>query len=83
MADVEEQSADISELLSHTLEVQQSIQTQLTDLEARSHRNNIRIHGIPEGSEGEDIQDSLQKFIKSELSFPEARLGIQRCHRSL
>ncbi len=83
VADMEEQSTEISELLSHTLEIQQSIQTQLTDLEARSRRNNIRIHGIPEGSEGDDIQDFVEKFIKSELSLSDARLGIQRCHRSL
>jgi len=83
VAVVEEQNAAISELLSHTLEIQQSMQTQLTDLEARSRRNNIRIHGIPEGSEGEDIQDYVEKFIRSELSLSEPRLGIQRCHRSL
>lgn len=80
---VEEQSAEISELLSHTLEIQQSMQAQLTDLEARSRRNNIRIHGIPEGSEGEYIQDYVEKFIRSQLSLSEPRLGIQRCHRSL
>lgn len=83
VADVEEQGAEIGELLSRTLEIQQSIQTQLTDLEARSRRNNIRIHGIPEGSEGDDIQDFVEKFIKSELSPPDDRLGIQRCHRFL
>ncbi|KAI3358297.1 hypothetical protein L3Q82_014671 [Scortum barcoo] len=83
VADMEEQSAEISKLLSHTLEIQQSIQTQLTDLEAQSRRNNIRIHGISEGSEGEDIQDFVEKFIKSELSLPDTRLGIQCCHRSL
>lgn len=83
VADVEEQNTDISELLSYTLEIQQSIQTQLTDLEARSHRNNIHIHRIPEGSEGDDIQSFVEKFIKSELSLPETRHGIQRCQQSL
>lgn len=83
VAEVEEWSADTRELFSHTLEFQESIQTRLTDLEARSRRNNMRIHGIPEGAEGDNIQDFVEKLIKTELSLTDTSLGIQRCHRSL
>lgn len=83
VADMEEWSADAKEVLSHTLELHQSIQAQLTDLEARSRRNNIRIHGIPEGVEGDNMKTFLEEFIKTELSLPDISLNIQRCHRSL
>lgn len=79
---MEEISTDVKEMLSHTLELQEHIQTQLEDLEARSRRNNIRIHGILEGSEGENITDFIEGFIKTELALPDAPLGIQRCHLS-
>lgn len=83
VADMEEQGAENSELLSHTLELQDKLQARLTDLESRSRRNNIRIHGIPEGAEGDNIQEFLETFIKTELSLPDVTLAIQRCHRSL
>lgn len=83
VADVEESHAEAAEMLTYTLELQKSIQTQLTDLEARSRRNNIRIHGIPEGAEGDNMKTFLEEFFKSVLSLTEPPLGIQRCHRSL
>lgn len=48
--DMEDCNADNAEALTYTLELQQTLQAQLTDLEARSRRNNIRIHCIPEGA---------------------------------
>ena len=52
-------------------------------MEARSRRNNLRIFGIPEGEEGNNACEFLEKFIKSELQLPDIDLKIQRCHRSL
>lgn len=83
VADMEELGAENSELLSHTLKLQEKLQARLTDLESRSRRNNIRIHGIPEGAEGDNVQEFLETFIKTELSLPDVTLAIQRCHRSL
>lgn len=83
ISDMEELSVETKEMLSHTLELHEDIQAKLTDLEARSRRNNIRIHGIEEGTEGENIKDFIDHFIKAELQLPEAPLNIQRCHRSL
>lgn len=83
VADMEEWSAKANEVLSHTLQVQENIQAKLTDLETRSRRNNMLIHWIPEGAEGNNMHDFLEKFIKTELSLPDMDLGIQRCHRSL
>lgn len=51
------------------------MKARLVDLEARSRQNNIRIHGVQEGAEG----DNLCKF----LDVPDSALAIQWCHRSL
>lgn len=76
-------NTDARDVLSHSLELQEQLQTRLEDLEARSRRNNIRIHGIEEEAEGDDITDFVERFIKTELALPDTPLGIQRCHRSL
>lgn len=57
--------------------------TKLTNIEARSWRNNIRLHGIPEEAKGNNIQEFIESFIKTELSLSDTDFGIQRCHRTL
>lgn len=64
---MEEWSTETKEMFCHTLELQQRSQAQLTDLEVRSCRNNIRIHRIPEEAEGDNTQDFLENVIKVEL----------------
>lgn len=55
----------------------------VTDLEAHSRRNNIRIYGISERAE-ENIQQFIDKVIKKELqSLARVKLGIQQCHKRL
>ena len=54
VAEVEEWNANAKDLLLQTLQDQECIQSKLTDLEACSRRNNLRIYGIPEGEEGAD-----------------------------
>lgn len=76
-------SAETNDLLSRTLQLQKNIQDQLMDLEACSQQNNICIHGVPEGAEGDTIQDFVEKFNKTQLCLPDIALSIQRCHRSL
>uniref|UniRef100_A0A3Q2QPH0 L1 transposable element RRM domain-containing protein n=1 Tax=Fundulus heteroclitus TaxID=8078 RepID=A0A3Q2QPH0_FUNHE len=76
-------NADVKDVLGHTLLLQEDLQARLSDLEARSRRNNIRIHGIPEGEEGDSMQVFIENFIKTALSLTDTTLGIQRCHRSL
>lgn len=83
VTEMEEFSADAREVLSHTLDLQEHLQKRLADLEARSRRNNIRIHGIEEGAEKDDMLGFVECFIKTELALPDNPLGIQRCHRSL
>lgn len=83
VAELVERNADHAEMLTCTLNLQQAFQAQLTDLEARSHRNNISIHGIPEGVEGDDMKSFLEELFKNELSLTDTPFGIQCCHRLL
>ncbi|KAJ1202679.1 hypothetical protein NDU88_006476 [Pleurodeles waltl] len=58
------------------------LHNRLTDLEDRSRRNNIRLLGIPEGTEGADIpsylRDMLPKLTDTTFDPP---LEFQRAHR--
>ena len=84
VADLEERSLDLEESLRHLERKQEFMQTKVTDLEAWSRRNNIRIYGIPEGEEENNMTDFVVKFLKSELAVSgELDLKIQRCHRAL
>ena len=85
ISDIEEWDAAAKEALTQALETQDNLQAKLTDLEARSRRNNLRIYGVPEESEGSNLAEFVTKLIKSEVGLPVADmdLGIQRCHRAL
>lgn len=83
VAEMEEWSVNVKDELLQALKEQESIVSKLTDLETRSRRNNLRIFGIPEGEEGNNACEFMERFIKSELQLPDIDLNIQRCHRSL
>lgn len=84
MADLEEHSLDLGDSHRHLEQKQEFMQTKVTDLDARSWQNDIRIYGIPEGEEENNIMDFVVKFMKSELAVSgELDLKIQRCHRAL
>lgn len=68
IADVEECSMDLKDALSQSLKTQEKLQQKLTDLEARSRRNNLRIYGIPEGAEENNIQKFVTNIIKQQTA---------------
>lgn len=54
------------------------------DMESRQRRNNIRIHGIPEGAEKDEAIGFVTSLIKSVLQLPDdMEINIERAHRSL
>lgn len=54
------------------------------DLESRMRRNNIRIHGIPEGAEKNDTIDFITGIIKLKIQIADdMEIHIERAHRSL
>ena len=60
------------------------LQEKMTDLEGRSRRNNIRIFGIPEGTEENSTSKYLERILTTKLEFPrDTPLQIQRAHRAL
>lgn len=85
ITDTEEWNGAAGDALLDVLEKQREIQAKLIDLDARSRRNNLRIYGIQEGSEGSNPVEFVAGLIKSELGLPlmDMELGIQRCHRAL
>ncbi|RXN13106.1 LINE-1 type transposase domain-containing 1 [Labeo rohita] len=83
VAELEEGAAESREMLGQSIQMQEHLQERLLDLETRSRRNNIRIFGVPEGSEGNNVKDLVESIIKTELSLSDLDLKIQRCHRAL
>lgn len=73
------------ELLQQKLtEVEKFSKQKIEDLENRSRRLNLVLHGIPEGSEGELSCELFIKndILKSLMGFPENSIEIERAHRS-
>ncbi|KAK7880965.1 hypothetical protein WMY93_032419 [Mugilogobius chulae] len=58
----------------------------VSDLEGRARRNNIRLYGVPEDTEGTSTAAYVENLIKRELGGDlsvEGNLGIERAHRAL
>ena len=69
---------EAKEALLKTLREQRQLQEKLTDLEGRSRRNNLRIFGVPEGSEGDSVSRFVEELLRRELTLPtETNLLIQ------
>lgn len=43
---------NVEEALAEMLKMQEQLQSKLTDQEGHSRRSNIRIYGVPKGTEG-------------------------------
>lgn len=65
--------------------VNATIMLKLDDLESRSRRNNIRIIGVPEGSEGPRVTDFVAALLPKLLgeSNLDSPLLVDRAHRAL
>ncbi len=81
---VERWAAEATEALSTCLKQQRALQHKLNDLESRSRCINIRIFGMAEGEEGEElVPEFIAALLRSKLLIPDSmELNIQRAHRS-
>uniref|UniRef100_A0AAR2LCR7 L1 transposable element RRM domain-containing protein n=1 Tax=Pygocentrus nattereri TaxID=42514 RepID=A0AAR2LCR7_PYGNA len=71
-------------LIQRLLRRQTDMEAKLADQEGRSHRDNLRIYGIPEEAEGKDMIGFLENLLKRALDFPHGeQLRIERAHRAL
>jgi len=83
IAELEEWKTDAGEMMG-MLEQKIQMREKITDLEGRSRRNNIRIFGVPEDTEGSSTSKYVEHLLKQELQLPEdMELHIQRAHRAL
>ncbi|KAJ1133236.1 hypothetical protein NDU88_011533 [Pleurodeles waltl] len=58
------------------------LRSKLTDMEDRSRRDNIRLHGIPENEEGVDVQSFLRSILPKLTSLDfDPPIEFQRAHR--
>ncbi|KAJ1091351.1 hypothetical protein NDU88_004478 [Pleurodeles waltl] len=58
------------------------LRSKLTDMEDRSLRDNIRLHGIPENEEGVDVQSFLRSILPKLTSLDfDPLIEFQRAHR--
>ena len=81
--ELESFNMEAKDALLATLREQKKLQDKLTDLEGRSRRNNVRIFGVPEGSEGDSVIRFVEELIQRELTLPVGtNLLIQRAHRA-
>lgn len=67
MADKERWDIGVKDVLTQLLTNQRALQDKVSDLEGRSRRNNIRIYGLPEDSEGTSAVVFIENLIKLEL----------------
>lgn len=73
-----------SSLLAQLLQRQNNMEAKLIDQEGRARRENIRIYGIPEGAEDNNIEGFIDKLLRDCLDFPQdAQIKIERAHRAL
>lgn len=83
ITNIEEWDTAVNEALIQALENQEALQAKPTDLEARSRRNNLRIYGVPEESEGSNLLEFVTKLIKSEFRLPlaDSPQSLPEAHR--
>lgn len=84
LGDTEDKTARLERMASFLLHKEAKLTAKCEDLESRSRRNNMRIHGIPEGSEKNNMIGFVTDFIHSSLQIPDdTDIRIERAHRSL
>ncbi|KAM3836051.1 tudor domain-containing protein 15-like [Diretmus argenteus] len=67
------------------IQLQEQLSSRLTDQENRARRQNIRLFGVPEGSEDNTtVTAFLEEMFTSQLELnPSTDLNIERAHRAL
>lgn len=82
MADKERWDIGVKNALTQLLTNQCALQDKVSDLEGRSRRNNIRVYGLPEDSEGTSTVAFVENLIRLELG-DDLDLGMECAHRAL
>lgn len=76
---------DVNKLTSKVSTLESTVKSladKVDDLECRSRRNNVRLVGLPEKTEGQDATEFLEKWIPEALNMePREGLVVERAHR--
>lgn len=86
ISETEEKVQMLDEAVLEMLKQQEKLEARLTDQEGRSRRDNVRLHGVGEGSEDNSpsMANFVENLLKEKLDIPSTTsLNIERAHRSL
>lgn len=76
--------SQIHDRLTSQTSTLRDFQCHLEDLDNRGRQNNIRVRGLPEATQDEDLHVTLQAIFNSILGHPEhQRVKLDRAHRAL
>lgn len=71
-------------LIKKLMQRQANLEAKLLDQEGRARRENLRVYGVPEDKEGNDMLGFLDNLFKDTLGLPrDMELRIERAHRAL
>lgn len=81
---LEDSGAKRERMLSYLLRREANLANKCDDMENRLRRNNIRLYGIPEGSEKDNMVDFVKHFLRNSLKLQdETDIRVERAHRAL
>lgn len=86
ISELDDRAQRIEEATIELIKIQDKLEAKVADLEGRSRRDNLRFHGIAEGSENNStsVSSFLEDLIKAKLNIPPTlEVSIERAHRSL
>ena len=71
----EERIQNTEDVLKEMIKLQAKLEEKITDQESRSRRDNVRIYGIPEGTEKEasSMISFVEKLLRENLDIPGIR----------
>lgn len=82
--DTKQELSQIHARLASQASILRDFQRHLEDLDNRGRRNNIRVRGLPEATQEEDLPSTLQAIFNNILGHPEhQRIKLDRAHRAL
>lgn len=86
ISEAENRVQQLEEVALKLSKVQDELEAKLVELEGRSRRENLRLHGIAEGSEesSPSLSAFIENLLREKLDIPTSLdLNIERAHRSL
>lgn len=85
ISSLEDDVATLKSKLETSMKMNDKLQLAVEDLISRSKRKNLRVVGIPEGTEGSDTRLFMTRFLLEVTgdALQEQNLELERAHRSL